>query len=175
MKSDLYETTTARIIAEMESGILPWSRPWHGAVGLPVNAISGRKYSGVNVLQLWAAGMSYSSPRWLTYKQAQAAGGNDEAAPTTEDDMSTREFEHYQGCKHRDPDNCGGCALTTGGADGPNYAAWPLAYMENGRAIPAKWREAFKAEMASDNLPYAENVKATMERLGVRFTDGAPL
>ena len=68
--------------------------------------------------------------------------------------------------------NCGACALTAAWQDSPNYAAWPLAYMENRRAIPAKWREAFKAELASDNKLYTDNVRATMERLGVRFTDG---
>lgn len=88
----------------------------------------------------------------------------------------TSEFQHYSGCKHRDPDNCSACALTDTRQDRPNYAAWPLAYMENRRAIPAKWREAFREEMArSDNPAYAANVRATMERLGVRFSDGQPL
>lgn len=85
----------------------------------------------------------------------------------------TREFEHYDGCGFRDPDNCSGCALTDTRQKRPNYAAWPLAYMENRRAIPAKWREAFFAEMnRTDNPAYAANVRATMGRLGVRFTDG---
>jgi len=34
----------------------------------------------------------------------------------------TNEFMHYQGCGFKDPDNCGACALTTGGPEGPNYA-----------------------------------------------------
>jgi hypothetical protein len=88
----------------------------------------------------------------------------------------TSEFQHYDGCKHRDPDNCGACALTDTRQVSPNYSAWPLAYMENRRAIPAKWREAFKAEMnRDDNLAYAANVRATMARLGVRFTDNQGL
>ncbi len=87
----------------------------------------------------------------------------------------TTEFNHYPGCGLRDPDNCSGCALTMGGPEGPNYAAWPLVYMENGRTIPAKWRDAFRLEMESDNRPYADNVKATMEKLGVRFSDGKGL
>lgn len=87
----------------------------------------------------------------------------------------TREFEHYPGCRHRDPDNCSACALTDERQERPNYAAWPLAYMQNRRAIPAKWRDAFKAELASPNTAYADNVRRTMETLGVRFTDGQPL
>lgn len=89
--------------------------------------------------------------------------------------MYTREFDHYPGCRHRDPDNCSGCALTDERQAAPNYSAWPLAYMENHRVIPAKWRDAFKCELASDNKPYADNVRRTMERLGVRFTDGRGL
>jgi hypothetical protein len=91
-----------------------------------------------------------------------------------EDDM-TNEFTHYEGCKHNDPDNCSGCALTDQRQESPNYAAWPLAYMENKRTIPAKWRNAFKCEMLSDNTAYADNIKRTMERLGVRFSDGKAL
>jgi hypothetical protein len=47
--------------------------------------------------------------------------------------------------------------------------------MENRRTIPAKWRDAFKRELESTNKAYANNVRETMERLGVRFSDGLPL
>jgi hypothetical protein len=81
----------------------------------------------------------------------------------------TREFDHYDSCKHRDPDNCSGCALTTGGEDGPNYAGWPLAYMANKRTIPAKWFSAFQRELASGNRAYADNIKQHILRYGVGF------
>lgn len=88
----------------------------------------------------------------------------------------TSEFSHYPGCNYRDPDNCSGCELTDTRQEAPNYSGWPLAYMENGRTVPAKWREAFKAELArTDNPAYAANVAATMARLGVRFSDGKAL
>lgn len=92
---------------------------------------------------------------------------------TNRREAMTREFEHYPGCKRSDPDNCSACALTDTRQDVPNYSAWPLAYMENRRTVPAKWRNAFKAEMErTDNPAYAANVKATLARLGVRFSDG---
>ena len=77
----LYAEVTDRIIAELEAGRLPWVQPWGDAgadVGMPCNAGTGRRYSGVNVLTLWVAVMrgGYSSQRWLTYRQAQALGGN---------------------------------------------------------------------------------------------------
>lgn len=85
------------------------------------------------------------------------------------------EFTHYHGKGVNDRDNCSACALTDTRQAAPNYSAWPLAYMENNRAIPAKWRGAFLNELGSKNRAYAANVKATMERLGVRFTDGKGL
>ena len=79
--TNLYAEVTDRIIAELEAGRLPWVQPWGdtGAdVGMPCNAGTGRRYSGVNVLTLWVEVMKrgWSSQRWLTYRQAQALGGN---------------------------------------------------------------------------------------------------
>ena len=84
----------------------------------------------------------------------------------------TREFQHYPGCRHRDPDNCSACALTDTRQDAPNYSSWPNTYIENKRAIPAKWRDAFKAELKSENTAYVENIISNIEKHGVRFTDG---
>lgn len=84
---NLYEQVTARIITELEAGRLPWVQPWGSpgqasgsAVGpaLPRNALTGRPYSGVNILLLWSEviAMAYPSQGWLTFKQALEAGGN---------------------------------------------------------------------------------------------------
>jgi antirestriction protein ArdC len=80
-RASLYAEVTRQVIAEMEQGRLPWVQPWDAAVcgcAMPANAVSGRRYSGINVLILWAAVIDgrYASQRWLTYRQAQAAGGN---------------------------------------------------------------------------------------------------
>jgi antirestriction protein ArdC len=79
---DIYAEVTAKIIAELEEGRLPWVQSWGrtGSVNpsLPRNAISGRNYSGVNVLILWGAVIDagYPSQSWLTFRQALEAGGN---------------------------------------------------------------------------------------------------
>jgi antirestriction protein ArdC len=75
-----YDEVTAKIIAQLEAGCFPWVQPWNsaGAVpGLPRNAVTGRTYSGVNVLILWGAVIerAFPSQDWLTFKQALAAGG----------------------------------------------------------------------------------------------------
>lgn len=80
-RASLYAEVTARVIAELEQGRLPWVQPWDAAscgCTMPANAVTGRRYSGINVLILWAGVIEggYASQRWLTFKQAQAAGGN---------------------------------------------------------------------------------------------------
>jgi antirestriction protein ArdC len=81
-RSNLYDDVTRRIIAELEAGRFPWVQPWGrcGSVnpGLPRNAVTGRNYSGVNVLILWGAVIEHghSSQSWLTFRQAREAGGN---------------------------------------------------------------------------------------------------
>lgn len=83
-RADLYEAVTRRIIADLEAGRFPWVQPWGSAddpacaPGLPRNALTGRSYSGINILILWSAGVAqgFPSQRWLTFRQALAAGGN---------------------------------------------------------------------------------------------------
>jgi hypothetical protein len=82
----------------------------------------------------------------------------------------TNEFDHYPGCGNRDPDNCSGCALTSGGAEGPNYSGWPLVYIENKRTIPSKWAAAFIHELTSDNKAYSENIRKQIAKHGLRIT-----
>ncbi|WP_407674700.1 ArdC-like ssDNA-binding domain-containing protein [Novosphingobium terrae] len=48
---ELYSTMTARIVAELEEGRLPWVQPWDNSfvlAGFPRNAGTGRPYSGIN-------------------------------------------------------------------------------------------------------------------------------
>lgn len=82
-RRDLYDDITNKIISELEEGRLPWVQPWGAAdvsasLALPCNAGTGRRYSGINILILWGAVVQkgYPGQGWLTYRQAQALGGN---------------------------------------------------------------------------------------------------
>lgn len=79
MTRDLYTEVSARILAELERGALPWVTPWASTAGanVPQNAVTNRPYSGCNVILLWLArDRGWPTPRFLTYKQAAEAGGN---------------------------------------------------------------------------------------------------
>jgi len=72
--TDVYQVITDRIIALLKAGTIPWQKPWKSNESLPRNLVSKKEYRGVNTFLLHA--MSYESPYWLTFKQAQALGGN---------------------------------------------------------------------------------------------------
>lgn len=75
MASDIYSQVNNHILAALERGIIPWKRPWTGQ--LSTNYDSGKQYRGVNILTLGIAEMvsGYSSPYWMTFRQAQKHGG----------------------------------------------------------------------------------------------------
>ena len=81
-RTNLYDEVTRKIIAELEAGRFPWVQPWDASAaagpGLPRNALTGRGYSGVNVLLLWGAAIEggHALQHWLTFKQALEAGGS---------------------------------------------------------------------------------------------------
>lgn len=81
-RADLYDTVTQRIVAELDAGRVPWVQPWGSSGGaeaaLPRNALTGRTYSGINILILWSAVIEHGWPAqgWLTFRQALNAGGS---------------------------------------------------------------------------------------------------
>src|SRR3546814_14546799 len=58
--------------------LFPYTTLFRSAVpGIPRNALTGRSYSGVNILILWGAVIErdWPSQSWLTFRQALEAGG----------------------------------------------------------------------------------------------------
>lgn len=81
VKKNIYEQITDKIIGVIEAGEAKGSISWAGqgaTAGMPRNLKTGKEYNGVNVLLLWAEAQEkgYTSPFWLTYKQAVELGGN---------------------------------------------------------------------------------------------------
>lgn len=72
---DVYTRITNKVIADLEKGVRPWERPWQesndGRVVRPLRH-DGTPYRGINVFMLWSEAVlkRYSSPYWMTFKQA---------------------------------------------------------------------------------------------------------
>jgi antirestriction protein ArdC len=75
-KASVYDIITARILAALQAGTVPWRQTWteRRSAARPRNFVTGKAYRGVNVLILWAAG--FSSPDFLTFNQAKKLGGS---------------------------------------------------------------------------------------------------
>ena len=74
-KKPFHETVAENLIAQLKAGTAPWQRPWAaGEPGgmLPVNPTTRKRYKGINAIHLMSQGRS--DPRWMTYRQAGAAG-----------------------------------------------------------------------------------------------------
>jgi antirestriction protein ArdC len=82
-RTSLYDEITDKIVAELEAGRVPWVQPWgteaaKAPLTIPRNASTNRRYSGINILILWAAAIERGFPgqRWLTFRQALSLGGH---------------------------------------------------------------------------------------------------
>jgi antirestriction protein ArdC len=74
MSVNVYEIINNRIMELLEQGTIPWRKPWNAEGNYPKNLISRKEYRGINIFLL--ACQQYSSPYWLTFKQAQEKGGH---------------------------------------------------------------------------------------------------
>jgi antirestriction protein ArdC len=70
---DVYSIVTEKIINLLESGVVPWRKPWT-STGLPRNLVSEKPYRGINYFLLCAS--KYVSPYWLTMRQANELCGS---------------------------------------------------------------------------------------------------
>lgn len=79
-RRDHYQEITDRIVAALETDVAPWRKPWDpdkaGGPLSPINAATGRRYRGINVVLLGMSQFSFASgdPRFCSYKQAKEKG-----------------------------------------------------------------------------------------------------
>jgi antirestriction protein ArdC len=77
---NLYQSVTSQIIELIETSQASGRElPWHRAgadIFLPVNATTGSRYQGINVVSLWASAEinRFTTGTWATYKQWQSIG-----------------------------------------------------------------------------------------------------
>ena len=72
-KPDLYQVITDKVIKLLKEGTVPWQHPWN-QYGLARNYATGHIYTGINAFLLNFL-PNFDVPFYLTYKQAQALGG----------------------------------------------------------------------------------------------------
>ncbi len=95
----IQQQITDAIIAELQTGVAPWNKPWLSAQpSLPLRH-NGEPYRGVNVLHLWMQSMlkGHTSPYWMTFNQMAQFGARlikgSKATPVVYMERKTREDE----------------------------------------------------------------------------------
>ena len=77
--ADIYQIITDKIISAIETAQTRNEKQWlgQGTPRMPANFQTRRAYSGINALVLLVTAQSsgYTSPLWMTFKQATAGGG----------------------------------------------------------------------------------------------------
>lgn len=81
-RADVYTRVTNRIIADLEQGVRPWTRPWSAGnaqtrITRPLRH-NGEPYSGINVVLLWseAVARAFTHATWMTFRQALQLGAH---------------------------------------------------------------------------------------------------
>jgi antirestriction protein ArdC len=79
-QAEIRQSITDRLVAALKSGSnIPWRRPWR-TLGprLPTNHVTGRKYSGINILTLWLAAQEKNFPvdLWGSFNQWKSIGAS---------------------------------------------------------------------------------------------------
>lgn len=77
VRKPFHEVVAENLIAQLEQGTAPWQKPWNPGLpgaGMPMNPVTGKRYKGINAVHLLSQG--YSDTRWMTFKQAKAAGAS---------------------------------------------------------------------------------------------------
>jgi antirestriction protein ArdC len=106
-QNDIYARITGKIITDLENGNLTWRKPWSsdhlaGQVIRPLRW-NDIHYTGINTLMLWgtAAEQGFTSPYWMTFKQAQVLKANvrkgEKGTQVVYADKITREEEDQNG------------------------------------------------------------------------------
>ncbi len=75
VKKAFHEQVAENLIEQLKKGVAPWQKPWKPGdllAALPVNPTTGKRYRGINSLNLMSR--AHTDPRWLTYKQAISLG-----------------------------------------------------------------------------------------------------
>jgi antirestriction protein ArdC len=105
----IFEDMTAEFIRRIEAGKAGnWEKPWLPiGTGFPVNATTGKPYSGANVIWLWftADRKGYEGQTWATYKQWESLG-----AQVRKGEKGTGLVKWIvRQCKHAPDERCDKC------------------------------------------------------------------
>ncbi len=87
VRADVYQRITDRIVADLETGVRPWLRPWNaehaaGRITRPLRANGIPIAESTSCALEGSAAKGFAAPIWMTYKQANERAGRSARAST---------------------------------------------------------------------------------------------
>lgn len=144
-RRDSYAEITNAIIADLEKGIRPWTKPWASGASTASRPLryNGEAYRGINTLWLWRAASvaGYRNPHWLTYRQAEELGGH-----VRRGEKSTQVVYAYLYTKTEDDD-----AREPEARQVPFFKAYSVFNVEQVENLPARYQTEREVDAASGN------------------------
>ena len=163
MENKVYQMVTDRIIEQMQKGIIPWRKPWHGAEAtgedVAISYASRRAYSQINQWLLGCVPGEY-----LTHKQISDLGGKIRKGEKSKFVVFYTNFSFTKKNEETGEDEVHTIPVLR------YYNVWHIDQTEG---IPTKIVPGEKVEVESDEL--AEKVIADyVARTGLKFHNDAP-
>lgn len=129
-----------RLIEQIKAGTAPWQKPWEPGHSneAPYNPTTGKPYRGGN--HLWLRMQGRSDPRWMTFRQAQAAGAHVKAGEHgVQLEYWVKEERHVLKDKDGKPvlDKDGKTQTVTAEADRPKCVGFKVFNAEQIEGLPA--------------------------------------
>jgi antirestriction protein ArdC len=157
-------------VKQLEAGTVPWHKPWStpGSSGLPRNLVTGHEYRGINVWILLSS--EFTSPYWLTFKQAKQLGGNvrkgERGTPVAFWKFGTREVQDGDEVTQRqsvlcryytvfNSEQCGGLRVQPAEPVAPTTAISPIEQCET---IITDWIDKPNIEYGGSRASYSKNL-----------------
>lgn len=73
-KRSIYQEVTDRVLNELNSGVVPWAKPWRG--GVAVSHTTGGAYTFLNQMLISFSGLPVVPGEYLTFNQVKKEGGS---------------------------------------------------------------------------------------------------
>jgi antirestriction protein ArdC len=158
-----------QIIDQLQQGVKPWIQPWsvsRATTALPHRA-TGETYRGINVLLLWVATAAhgYTSPIWMTYRQAGVLGGQVRRG-------STGTVVVYYGSA---PEKEGARGADDGAACAGNYRflkSYRVFNCDQIEGLPGRFAAEPSASPTHDGAERIDRLEAAFDRVGAAVNRG---
>ena len=162
MNTKICDMVTAKILAQLDEGVVPWLRPWV-AFGGAISRATGRPYSYLNQMILGGSG------EWATFNQIRAEGGKVKKGVKSRPVV----FWKILGGASKEIEDEGGETVEIRYRSTPYLTYYPVFNLDDAEGIEPKYLKKENMPCAVDADKNADRIaREYLTREGIRLKDG---